>query len=133
MRRENLTRVAVVMSWMQRRIQSLQKRSNFGFILERRIRRAFLPKRSPRVKLCVGLNEYLMEYPVHQGSPMTLLIKIWHRRYVKVVDLSKLSTCSCISCILRFLLQDDVNVYRSSPPLPDITRPTHLLPSAHLT
>ena len=66
MRRENLTRVAVVMSWMQRRIQSLQKRSNFGFILERRIRRAFLPKRSPRVKLCVGLNEYLMEYPVHR-------------------------------------------------------------------
>ena len=30
------------------------------------------------------------------------------------------------------LLQDDVNVYRSSPPLPDIPRPAHLLPSAHL-
>ena len=30
-----------------------------------------------------------------------------------------------------FLSQDDINVYRSSPPLPKITRPTRLLPSAH--
>ena len=30
-----------------------------------------------------------------------------------------------------FLLQDDVNVYRSSPPLPSIFHPSHLVPSAH--
>ena len=30
-----------------------------------------------------------------------------------------------------FLMQDNVNIYRSSPPLPGITRPTHLLPSGH--
>jgi len=38
-----------------------------------------------------------------------------------------------MSCILRFvlLLQDDINVYRSSPPLPEITRLEHLLPCAH--
>ena len=28
-------------------------------------------------------------------------------------------------------MQDDVNVYRSSPPLPGIYRPSHLVPSAH--
>ena len=30
-----------------------------------------------------------------------------------------------------FLFQDDVNVYRSSPPLPGIYCPFFLLPSAH--
>ena len=28
-------------------------------------------------------------------------------------------------------MQDDVNVYRSSPPLPGIFRPSHLVPSAY--
>jgi len=28
-------------------------------------------------------------------------------------------------------MQDNVNIYRSSPPLPGITHPTHLLPSGH--
>jgi len=36
-----------------------------------------------------------------------------------------------MSDIFPFLLQDDVNVYRSSPPLPGIYRPSHLVPSAH--
>ena len=31
----------------------------------------------------------------------------------------------------RLLLQDNINVYRRSPPLPEITWPTHLLPSVH--
>jgi hypothetical protein len=30
---------------------------------------------------------------------------------------------------LGILLQDDVNVYRSMPPMPDIERPSHLMPS----
>ena len=30
-----------------------------------------------------------------------------------------------------FLLQDNVNVYKSSPPLPGMFRPYHLLPSAY--
>jgi hypothetical protein len=30
---------------------------------------------------------------------------------------------------LGILLQDDVNVYRSMPPMPDNERPSHLMPS----
>jgi hypothetical protein len=30
---------------------------------------------------------------------------------------------------LKILLQDDINVYRSMPPMPDIERPSHLMPS----
>ena len=43
------------------------------------------------------------------------------------------STCCkfSISNNFLFLLQDDVNVYRSSPPLPGIFRPSHLVPNAH--
>ena len=41
-----------------------------------------------------------------------------------VVDVAYLTT-------FFFLLQDDVNVYRSSPPLPGVFRPSHLVPSAH--
>ena len=33
--------------------------------------------------------------------------------------------------IFPFHLHDDVNVYRSSPPLPGIYRPSFLVPSAH--
>jgi hypothetical protein len=29
------------------------------------------------------------------------------------------------------LLEDDVNVYISMPPMPDIDRPSHLMPSTH--
>ena len=36
-----------------------------------------------------------------------------------------------MSDIFSFYLQDDVNVYRSSPPLPGIYRPSFLVPSAH--
>ena len=36
-----------------------------------------------------------------------------------------------MSDIFPFYLQDDVNVYRSSPPLPGIYRPSYLVPSAH--
>ena len=40
--------------------------------------------------------------------------------------------CRCNkSYISSFYLQDDVNVYRSSPPLPGIYRPFFLVPSAH--
>ena len=41
-----------------------------------------------------------------------------------VVDVAYLTT-------FFFLLQDDVNVYRSSPPLPGIFCPSHLVPSAY--
>ena len=41
-----------------------------------------------------------------------------------VVDVAYLTT-------FFFLLQDDVNVYRSSPPLPGIFCPSHLVPSTH--
>jgi hypothetical protein len=37
---------------------------------------------------------------------------------------------TCIDNILN-LLQDDVNVYRIMPPMPDIDRPSHLMPSTH--
>ena len=36
-----------------------------------------------------------------------------------------------MSDIFSFYLQDDVNVYRSSPPLPGIYCPSYLVPSAH--
>ena len=40
--------------------------------------------------------------------------------------------CRCkMSDIFPFYLKDDVNVYRSSPPLPGIFRPSHLVPSTH--
>ena len=41
-----------------------------------------------------------------------------------VVDVAYLTTSF-------FLLQDDVNVYRSSPPLPGIFHPSNLVRSAH--
>jgi hypothetical protein len=31
---------------------------------------------------------------------------------------------------LETLLQDDVNVYRSMPPMPDLQHPDHMMPSA---
>jgi hypothetical protein len=37
-------------------------------------------------------------------------------------------TLMCTDNILN-LLQDDVNVYRSMPPMPDIDSPSHLMPS----
>jgi hypothetical protein len=36
-----------------------------------------------------------------------------------------------MSDIFPFYLKDDVNVYRSSPPLPGIFRPSHLVPNTH--
>ena len=36
-----------------------------------------------------------------------------------------------MSDIFPFYLKDGVNVYRSSPPLPDIYRHSHLVPSTH--
>jgi hypothetical protein len=33
--------------------------------------------------------------------------------------------------ILEHLSQDDINIYRSMPPMPDIDRPRHKLPTAH--
>jgi hypothetical protein len=38
---------------------------------------------------------------------------------------------TCTDNILD-LLQDDINVYRSMPPMPHIDCPSHLMPSTHL-
>ena len=67
LRRDKLTRAAVVMDWMTRRIQPLQKQSQFGFhYLGVKDPSRFLSRKSPRVKLCVWFIEYSMEYLASQ-------------------------------------------------------------------
>jgi len=116
-----------------RQIQPLQKRSQFGFhyLGVKDLSRLSFKEISEdedlhRVRRV--LNRVL-SVPMSQTLSQWRVLREW---YIKVVDLSKSSICTCIFCILKFvlLLQDDVNVYKSSPPLPDITRPGHLLPSA---
>jgi hypothetical protein len=45
--------------------------------------------------------------------------------------LSSTSDILCFSMIdLEILLQDDINVYKSMPPMPDLQRLDHIMPSA---
>ena len=65
--------------------------------------------------------------------PATYTMKNPLKEVCKIFRLNLVDCFSllCHMLICKLLLQDDVNVYRSSPPLPKIACPTHLLPSAH--
>ena len=124
-RQNQITGEAVAFDWMKHRIQPLQTRVTFGFEYQGvsdPLRTQ--TKRSQRRRSMSGATT------IREGgtctSPTRYIFSIKSsERGMKSSRYAYSSTWSCCRCNISdnfpFYFQDDVNVYRSSPPLPGIS------------
>jgi hypothetical protein len=127
-----VTRVSVMYTWLRRWIQPLQKRTCFGFeylgVLDpshfsaEYIEKGEALLRVSRVLMGAETVPYVSSLYTAKNPPKQVGIS-------SRIILSSTSGVLCYNLVLTYLeirLQDDINVYQSMPPMPDIERLSHL-------